>query len=85
MHTVLMLNLGSGSVQVMISGRVDGSVDEGLIGENTSPQHCPSVIMFLFLGKARGMSLPNRVEICPEWEKMEFPVHALHFSGVRNE
>ena len=52
--------------------RVDGPMDEGLVA-------------FLFFGKARGLSLPNRMETCPEWEEMALPVHALHFFGVGNE
>ena len=33
--------------------RVDGSVDNSLVGENASPQHCSSIIMFLFLWESQ--------------------------------
>ena len=31
--------------------RVDGSVDEGLVGEDTSPEYCSSVIAFFLFGE----------------------------------
>ena len=37
------------------------------------------------LGKARGLSLPGRMDILAKWDVVEFPVHALHFSGVVKE
>ena len=37
------------------------------------------------LGNARGLSLPSRIEIYPEWDVVELPVHAIHLSGVGNE
>ena len=38
-----------------------------------------------FLGNARGLSLPSRIEISPEWDVVELPVHAIHLSGVGKE
>ena len=40
---------------------------------------------FSSLGNARGLSLPSRIEIFPEWDVVELPVHAIHLSGVGKE
>ena len=31
--------------------RVNGPVDEGLVGEDTSPEYCSSIVAFFFFGE----------------------------------
>ena len=71
---VLMLRLGSGSVQVMVSGSMAPWMRAWLVRtllQSTAPPSSRSSS----LEKAKGLSLPNRMEICPEWDEMELPVH----------
>ena len=46
----IMLRVGPGD-----EFRVDGSVDNKLMGEDASPQHCSSFVTFLFLGESQGI------------------------------
>ena len=71
----LMLRVGPGG-----EFRVDGFVDNRFMGEDASPQTTPPLSRSSSLGKARGLSLPSWMEIFPEWDVVELPVHALHFS-----
>ena len=65
--------------------RVDGFVDNRLIGEIAFHSTAPPSSRSSFLGKARGLSLPSRMDTLPEWDVVEFSVHALHFPGVGKE
>ena len=65
--------------------RVDCSVDEGLVVRTILQSNAPPSSRSSSLGKARGFSLPSRMDTCPEWDEMDFPVQVLHFSGVGNE